>query len=64
MCFNIPGKVLKKEEKEVIVLWKKRKRKVFSLINVKEGDYVLLSGNFIIKKISKRDLKKFIDLTR
>ncbi|MBS3051925.1 MAG: hypothetical protein J4428_00950 [Candidatus Aenigmarchaeota archaeon] len=56
MCNPTIGKVLKTTDKKVVVLVNKREIDANTeLVKVKTNDYVLLAGNIVIEKITKRE---------
>ncbi|MFH1308017.1 MAG: HypC/HybG/HupF family hydrogenase formation chaperone [archaeon] len=55
MCFAIPGKVVKVDGENIEVDYKSEKRTAKSLISVKEGEYVIVSVGFVIKKVPEKD---------
>ena len=60
MCLAIPGKVIKKDEKVVIVQYPKEQRQVLNdpHIPVKVGDWVMVQMGVVIRKLSKLETKK------
>ena len=65
MCLNIPAKIVSIRKRKIIIdqLGKKR-YPVGSLVKTKRGDYVLLQNNFIVAKVSRKEAKEIIDLTK
>ena len=64
MCFAIPGKVVEIEGDKVVVDYEIETREGKSLLDVKIGDYVILSGGFVIKKVPEQDAIEAIKLVR
>ena len=63
MCLAIPGKVIEINEGEVVVDYQAEKRNVKNLFNdLKLGDYVVVSGGFIIKKVPEKEALETIEL--
>lgn len=62
MCLAIPGKIISKNKKEYIIDYGVQKRTAnLSAIDVKIGDYVIVSNKIIIIKLNKRKAKKFLE---
>jgi len=62
MCITTIGKILKIEKNRALVQLKKSKREVRTdLLDVKEGDYIYVSGNLGIEKVDKEDAEKLGD---
>jgi len=61
----IPGKVERIEDNSATVDYGIEKRKAdSSLIKVREGDYVFVSGGFIIEKIPKKEALQALKLIK
>ncbi|MFH0711352.1 MAG: HypC/HybG/HupF family hydrogenase formation chaperone [Candidatus Aenigmatarchaeota archaeon] len=59
MCITTFGKILCVDGNIALVQLKKSKREVrIDLLDAKEGDYVYISGNLGIEKISKNEAEK------
>lgn len=66
MCLAIPGKIIEidSDKNHAIVDYgdgTKRKANI-SLVNVKNGDYVLVHAGFAIETLDETEAKKTIDL--
>jgi len=62
MCLAIPGKVVEKDEKTVVVDYGFEKRKAkTNFITPNIGDYVLVSGGFVIEIVDETKAKEMID---
>lgn len=65
MCLAIPGKVEKIENDRVIIDYGIEKREAdSSLIEIKEGDYVIVNAGFIIEKIPEKEAKQALKLIK
>lgn len=67
MCLAIPGKIIsieKKDENEKFVIdYGAEKREALgSAIDVKKGDYVIVSNKIIVTKVSEEDAKNFYSM--
>lgn len=63
MCLSIPGKVLRIDEDEIIIEYPGEERKVnICLLDLKVGDYVIVSGGVVVSKISKERAIKFLEM--
>ncbi len=61
MCYAIPGKVEKIENKTVIVDYFGEKRKAHNeLIELSIGDYIYAQGGFVINKISESEAQEIL----
>ncbi|MFH1212292.1 MAG: HypC/HybG/HupF family hydrogenase formation chaperone [Candidatus Woesearchaeota archaeon] len=61
MCLAIPGKVIELKGKKATVDYETEKREADnSLINSKKGDYVLVSGGFVVEIIPEEKARKAI----
>ncbi|MBT5022911.1 HypC/HybG/HupF family hydrogenase formation chaperone [Candidatus Woesearchaeota archaeon] len=61
MCLMIPGKVIMVEDECVIVDYISEQRKVKLLENCKPGDYVLVTGGFVVEVIAEDVALKVIE---
>ena len=68
VCLAIPGKIIKivdNDDLAIIDYGDGTKRKVnISLVNVKNGDYVLVHAGFAIERLDEIEAKKTLDLFR
>jgi hydrogenase assembly chaperone HypC/HupF len=63
MCLTIPGKVIEIKDNSFVVDYVSEKREIIaSAIDVKEGDYVLVSNKVIIKKLTEENAKKMLEM--
>jgi len=62
MCLAIPGKVVEIDGDDVIVDYVTEKRKVKTLLDVKEGDYVIVSNGIIAEKVLKEEAENFLEM--
>ncbi len=65
MCLAIPGKVVKIDEDVATVDYEAEKRQAnISLIKCQVGDFVLVSGGFVVQIIPKKDAKEALEVIR
>lgn len=65
MCLAIPGKVESIQDNKAIIDYGIEKREVdSSLMEVKEGDYVIVNAGFIIEKIPKEQAEQALELIK
>ena len=63
MCLSIPGKIIEIGENRFVVDYGSEKREVnLSLVDVKLGDYVIVSNKIIITIVPKERAEKFFEL--
>jgi hydrogenase expression/formation protein HypC len=63
MCLSIPGKVVEIGTNRFIIDYVTEKREVnLSLVDVKLGDYVIVSNKIIISLVPKEKAEKFFEL--
>lgn len=63
MCYAIPGKVEKIEDKTVIVDYFGEKRKAYNeLAEIDIGDYIYAQGGFVVNKISSSEAQSILDV--
>ncbi|MBD3252803.1 HypC/HybG/HupF family hydrogenase formation chaperone [Candidatus Pacearchaeota archaeon] len=62
MCFAIPGKVVEINNEDVTVDYQIEKRKVKNFLQLKIGDYVIVQGGFVIKKIPEKEALEALEL--
>jgi len=55
MCFAIPGKIIEVEGDYVVVNYGEDKREARTIIDVKIGDYVIISNKIVVKKIPEKE---------
>ena len=61
MCLSIPGKVIAKESKGIVVDYGTEKRLAeLSLVDIELGDYVIISNKIIISKVEKKKAEQFL----
>ncbi len=65
MCLAIPGKIEKVENNTAIIDYGIEKREAdTSLVEIKEGDYVIVNAGFIIEKIPEKEAKQALELIK
>lgn len=63
MCLTIPGKIIEIKEDSFIIDYVSEKREAIAgVIDVKMGDYVIVSNKIIIKKIPEDNAKKILEM--
>ena len=63
MCFAIPGKVVEVNNDDVIVDYQVEKRQVKNMFDdLKVGDFVVVQGGFVIKKVPEKEALEAIGL--
>ena len=63
MCLAIPGKVIEIKGEDVIMDYQVERRKVKNLFDdLKIGEYVVVSGGFVIKKVPEKEALETIEL--
>ena len=63
MCLTIPAKVISLEKGKATVDFAGRKQKVDTqLVKVKAGDYVIVSNEFAIKKVNKKEAEEILKI--
>jgi hydrogenase assembly chaperone HypC/HupF len=62
MCLAIPGKVVEIEVDNVVVDYVTEKRKVKTLLDVRVGDYVIVSNGVIADKVLKEEAENFLGM--
>ena len=61
MCLSIPGKVEKIEKDKITVDYSGEKREAdLSLVDIKPGDYVIMSNKIVISKLKKKEAEEFL----
>ncbi len=62
MCFAIPGKVVKVEKDKATVDYFGEERIAdVSIINCKPGDYVIVSGGFVVEQVPKQEAEAMLN---
>jgi hydrogenase maturation factor len=62
MCITTIGKVIKIDNNKAVVQLKKSTREIrVDLLDVKEGDYVYVSGNLGVEKIEKKEAEQILN---
>ena len=65
MCLTIPGKIISIEGKKALITQSGNMKHVdISLIDAKVGDYVLISADMAIQKLSKEEAEESLKLWR
>lgn len=64
MCLSIPGKVVKVGEKIIVDYSGEKREADLSLVEVKAGDYVIVSNKVIITKITEEDAIKSLKILK
>lgn len=63
MCVALPGKVVKIEEKDAVVDFNGNQVTArMGLVDIKEGDYVLVHAGCILQKVSPQEAKSLNEL--
>jgi len=62
MCLAIPGKVVEVNGEDVIVDYVAEKRNAKCLLDIKEGEYVIVSGGFVVTTVPEDEALKTIEL--
>lgn len=63
MCLAIPGKVIEIDKNKFLIKYPGETRVVnISLIDVKKGDYVIVSNKMIISKVNTDKAEKFLEV--
>jgi hydrogenase expression/formation protein HypC len=63
MCLTIPAKIISLENDKAIVDFNGKKEDVDTqLVEVKVGDYVMVSNGFAIKKVGKKEAEEILNL--
>ena len=62
MCLAIPGKITEINDDEAVVDYGAEKRTANnSLVNAKVGDYVIISGKFIVQVVPEEEAIKALE---
>lgn len=63
MCVALPGKVIKLNEKDAVIDFNGNQVTARTgLVDIKEGDFVLVHAGCIIQKVSKQDMEDLENL--
>ena len=63
MCVALPGKVVQINEKDAVIDFNGNQVTARTgLVDIKEGDYVLVHAGCIIQKVSKQDMEELENL--
>lgn len=62
MCLSIPGKVLSIGKKIIVDYSGEKREAEMSLVEIKEGDYVIISNKMIVSKVPKKEAEEFLKL--
>lgn len=63
MCVALPGKVIKLNEKDAVIDFNGNQVTARTgLVDIKEGDFVLVHAGCIIQKVSKQDMQDLENL--
>lgn len=62
MCLAIPGKIIEKTGDKVVVDYGSEKRSAIDILDVNLGDYVIISGGFVVTTVSEEEAEKMIGL--
>ena len=63
MCLAIPGKVIERRGNKAIIDYGGVRREAdISLVDVKEGDYVIVHAGFAIQVLSKEDAEETLKI--
>ena len=61
VCLAVPGKVIEVKEDKAIIDYSGEKREAnCSLVDVTEGDYVIVQAKFVIAKLSEQEAKESV----
>ena len=62
MCLSVPGKVVE-TGKEIVLEYSGEKRNIeISLVDLKVGDYVIVTGGVVVSKVDKEKAKGFLEV--
>lgn len=63
MCVALPGKVIELKERDAVIDFNGNQVTARTgLVDIKEGDYVLVHAGCIIQKVSKQDMQDLENL--
>jgi len=62
MCLAIPGKVIEVNKEDVIVDYGVEKRNAKCLLEIKNGDWVIVNSGFVITKVPEKEALEAIEL--
>jgi hydrogenase assembly chaperone HypC/HupF len=61
MCITAIGKIIRLDKNKALVQLKKSTREVRTdLLDVKEGDYIYVSGKLAVEKVEKEEAEKIL----
>ncbi|MGB9635212.1 MAG: [FeFe] hydrogenase H-cluster radical SAM maturase HydE [Candidatus Micrarchaeia archaeon] len=61
MCYSIPGRVVKVENKQIVLdYFGEKKVAINELGNIREGDYVFAQGGFVIEKVNAIEAEEIL----
>ncbi len=61
MCYAIPGKIVKKDEKIVTIdYFGEKKQAINELSTIEIGDYIYAQGGYVIEKINKNEAEQIL----
>jgi len=63
MCLSIPGKVSQIGEKIIIDYPGETREANFSIVDIKIGDYVLVSNKIVMQKLDEKEALDFLEVT-
>lgn len=65
MCVAIPGKVISVEEGKAVVDFSGNQVKAYTgLVNVKQGDYVLVHAGCVIQTMKQQEAEEIMELMK
>lgn len=65
MCLAVPAKIISLEKDQAIVDFNGKKQKVDTrLIEIKAGDYAIVSNGFVIKKVNKKEAEELLTILK
>jgi hydrogenase assembly chaperone HypC/HupF len=65
MCLSIPGKVTEIRSNKIKIDYGSEERVVEqSVVDVKEGDYVIVNNKIIVSRVDKEKAEKFLEIIR
>ena len=63
MCLAIPGKVIEIGKDIFVVDYRSEKREaIMSLVDIKVGDYVIISNRIIVNKVPEEQAEKYLEI--
>jgi hydrogenase expression/formation protein HypC len=59
MCLAVPGKIVEIDGEDVTIDYRAEKRKAKAVgLDVKKGDYVIVSAGFVVTKVEKEEAER------